>query len=407
MKMLLHTPEGVRDIYNKECENKLYLQEQIHKVMKLYGYSDIQTPTFEFFDVFGKDKGSTQSKNMYKFFDREGNTLVLRPDVTPSIARAVSKYFTEKDMPIRFCYMGNTFVNNAEHQGKLKEVTQTGAELIGDNRSDADVEAIALVINALLECGLTEFQIEIGHAGVISGMIQVADFDDEEADEFKELLDNKNFFGVEAFLNDKDVNAETKKLILKLCSYCGSIDIIKEAKEMTDNPLMLKAFERLEKVYDMLTIYGYEKYISFDLSNVSNHEYYTGITFKGYTYGTGDAVVTGGRYDNLLKLFGLDTQAMGFAINLDQLLIAMTRQNIIIENNHEKVLILYEEEYKKPAIEKANELRKKDIEVTTIRRYPARSIEEYKYFAKSNEMKQIIYFDKADNIEEINTQENN
>ena len=130
MKMLLHTPEGVRDIYNKECERKLYLQTQIHKLLKLYGYSDIQTPTFEFFDVFSKDKGSTPSKNMYKFFDREGNTLVLRPDVTPSIARAVAKYFTDEDMPIRFCYTGNTFINNAEHQGKLKEVTQIGAELI-------------------------------------------------------------------------------------------------------------------------------------------------------------------------------------------------------------------------------------------------------------------------------------
>lgn len=349
MKMLLHTPEGVRDIYNKECENKLYLQEQIHKVMKLYGYSDIQTPSFEFFDVFGKDKGSTPSKNMYKFFDREGNTLVLRPDVTPSIARAVAKYFTREDMPIRFCYMGNTFVNNAEHQGKLKEITQTGAELIGDNRSDADVEIIALVINALLKCGLTEFQIEIGHAGIISGMIEVAMLDEDMAEEFKELLENKNFFGVEAFLNDNNINETARLLISKLCSYSGSIDIIKEAKEMTDNPLMLKAFERLEKVYDMLTMYGYERYISFDLANVSNHEYYTGITFKGYTYGTGDAVVTGGRYDRLLKLFGMDTQAMGFAINIDQLLIAMERQKIDIEVNCEKVLILYEEEHRQVA----------------------------------------------------------
>lgn len=402
MKMLLHTPEGVRDIYNKECENKLYLQEQIHRVMKLYGYSDIQTPSFEFFDVFGKDKGSTPSKNMYKFFDREGNTLVLRPDVTPSIARAVSKYFTCEDMPIRFCYTGNTFVNNAEHQGKLKEITQIGAELIGDNRSDADVEAIALVINALLKCGLSEFQIEIGHAGIISGMIEVADFDEDSADEFKELLDNKNFFGVEAFLNDNNTDETAKKLILKLCSYSGSIDIIKEAKEMTDNPLMLKAFERLEKVYELLTIYGYEKYISFDLSNVSNHEYYTGITFKGYTYGTGDAVVTGGRYDHLLKLFGMDTQAMGFAINLDQLLIAMERQNINIELNQEKVLILYEEECKRAALEEAAKLRDDEIAVTTIRRYPARSMEEYKRFAAGNEIKKIIYFDQNNNIQEIN-----
>lgn len=401
MKMLLHTPEGVRDIYNKECENKLYLQEQIHKVMKLYGYSDIQTPSFEFFDVFGKDKGSTPSKNMYKFFDREGNTLVLRPDVTPSIARAVAKYFTREDMPIRFCYMGNTFVNNAEHQGKLKEITQTGAELIGDNRSDADVEIIALVINALLKCGLTEFQIEIGHAGIISGMIEVAMLDEDMAGEFKELLENKNFFGVEAFLNDNNINETARLLISKLCSYSGSIDIIKEAKEMTDNPLMLKAFERLEKVYDMLTMYGYERYISFDLANVSNHEYYTGITFKGYTYGTGDAVVTGGRYDRLLKLFGMDTQAMGFAINIDQLLIAMERQKIDIDVNCEKVLILYEEEHRQVALKNASELRIKDIAVTTIRRYPLRTMEEYKKFAVGREIQKIIYYDMDNNIQEI------
>lgn len=401
MKMLLHTPEGVRDIYNKECENKLYLQEQIHKVMKLYGYSDIQTPSFEFFDVFGKDKGSTPSKNMYKFFDREGNTLVLRPDVTPSIARAVAKYFTREDMPIRFCYMGNTFVNNAEHQGKLKEITQTGAELIGDNRSDADVEIIALVINALLKCGLTEFQIEIGHAGIISGMIEVAMLDEDRAEEFKELLENKNFFGVEAFLNDNNINETARLLISKLCSYSGSIDIIKEAKEMTDNPLMLKAFERLEKVYDMLTMYGYERYISFDLANVSNHEYYTGITFKGYTYGTGDAVVTGGRYDQLLKLFGMDTQAMGFAINIDQLLIAMERQNINIKLNREKVLILYEEECRQAALKNAAELRIKDIAVMAIRRYPLRTMEEYKKFATGREIQKIIYYDMDNNIQEI------
>lgn len=401
MKMLLHTPEGVRDIYNKECENKLYLQEQIHKVMKLYGYSDIQTPSFEFFDVFGKDKGSTPSKNMYKFFDREGNTLVLRPDVTPSIARAVAKYFTREDMPIRFCYMGNTFVNNAEHQGKLKEITQTGAELIGDNRSDADVEIIALVINALLKCGLTEFQIEIGHAGIISGMIEVAMLDEDMAEEFKELLENKNFFGVEAFLNNNNINETARLLISKLCSYSGSIDIIKEAKEMTDNPLMLKAFERLEKVYDMLTMYGYERYISFDLANVSNHEYYTGITFKGYTYGTGDAVVTGGRYDRLLKLFGMDTQAMGFAINIDQLLIAMERQKIDIDVNCEKVLILYEEEHRQVALKNASELRIKDIAVTTIRRYPLRTMEEYKKFAAGREIQKIIYYDMDNNIQEI------
>ncbi|MDE7063295.1 MAG: ATP phosphoribosyltransferase regulatory subunit, partial [Lachnospiraceae bacterium] len=104
---LLHTPEGVRDIYNGECEKKLMLQEKLHATLKHYGYHSIQTPSFEFFDIFGKEVGTIPSRDLYKFFDREGNTLVLRPDITPSIARSVAKYFQDEDLPIRLCYMGN------------------------------------------------------------------------------------------------------------------------------------------------------------------------------------------------------------------------------------------------------------------------------------------------------------
>ena len=92
---LLHTPDGVRDIYNGECTKKLIIQEKLHQVLLRYGYHDIQTPTFEFFDIFGSKIGTTPSKNLYKFFDKEGNTLVLRPDFTPSIARCAAKYFTD------------------------------------------------------------------------------------------------------------------------------------------------------------------------------------------------------------------------------------------------------------------------------------------------------------------------
>ncbi len=108
---LLHTPEGVRDIYNGECEKKLYLEDKLYGILKTYGCRPIQTPSFEFFDIFGKEVGTIQSRNLYKFFDREGNTLVLRPDITPSIARFVSNYYMEETMPLRFCYKGNTFIN--------------------------------------------------------------------------------------------------------------------------------------------------------------------------------------------------------------------------------------------------------------------------------------------------------
>ena len=116
---LLHTPEGVRDIYGLECRKKLFVEDVIQKVFKRYGFQHIQTPTFEFFDIFNKERGTVPSKDMYKFFDRENNTIVLRPDITPSIARCAAKYFKDEEFPIRLCYLGNTFINNSSYQGKL------------------------------------------------------------------------------------------------------------------------------------------------------------------------------------------------------------------------------------------------------------------------------------------------
>ena len=152
MEQKLHTPEGVRDIYNKECEIKLTLQKKLSTVLHSYGYQDIQTPTFEYFDVFRKEIGSTSAREMYKFFDREGNILALRPDITPSIARAVATLFETEDFPIRLCYAGNTFINHSSYQGRLKENTQLGAELIGVDSIEADASADdVLQIRKILE----------------------------------------------------------------------------------------------------------------------------------------------------------------------------------------------------------------------------------------------------------------
>lgn len=393
-KKLLHTPEGVRDIYNTECENKLYLQEQIHKTLKLYGYNDIQTPTFEFFDIFNKEKGSAPSKNLYKFFDREGNTLVLRPDMTPSIARAYAKYYMEDNMPIRFCYMGNTFINNAEHQGKLKETTHIGAELIGDNKSDADAETIALTIDALLKVGLKEFQIEIGHADYLKGLIEASKVDEETAAYLRELLSNKNYFGVEEIVSSLNIDNNIKEAFIKLPEFVGSIEVIKKAKETVSvNELVENALDRLEKVYNILKVYGYEKYISFDLGIVSDYQYYTGIVFSGYTYGTGDAIVKGGRYDDLLKQFGKNSPSIGFCIYIDNLLIAMERQKLEIGGVSLKQVVLYDNISSKAAIELAFKLRNDNINTELIRKSSKFTLEDYIEFERKNSVSRIYHIE--------------
>ncbi len=390
---LLHTPVGVRDIYNDECYDKLLIQNRIHKIFKEYGYSDIQTPTFEFFDIFNKERGSVASKNMYKFFDREGNTLVLRPDMTPSIARASAKYFMDEEMPIRLCYVGNAFINNSEYQGKLKEFTQIGSELLGDNTSDADAEVIAMVIESLLKAGLTEFQIEIGQPEFFKGIVEKAGLDTDTIEELRELLENKKYFRVEDVLEKANVPQEDREVFLKFQEFVGSIEMIKLAKTLNINDKSKAALERLEKLYSILVIYGYEKYISFDLSMLNMYQYYTGIVFKGYTYGTGDAIVTGGRYDNLLGQFGKDFAAIGFAVNLDQLMVALERQHIKLGERDNKKMILYGVENQREAINYTKTLRSENECVMMVRKRSNHQMEDYISYAKRSNVSEIIIID--------------
>ena len=271
-RQLLHTPDGVRDIYNGECQQKLMLQEKLHEVLLTYGYHDIQTPTFEFFNIFSQEIGTTPSKDLYKFFDKEGNTLVLRPDFTPSIARSVAKYYTEEDMPVKLCYMGNTFINSSDYQGRLKETTQCGVELIGDASAAADAEILAMVVASLQASGLKDFQISVGHARFFQGLVEAAGLSEDEEEELRELIANKNFLGVEEFIQNLNPKEKLKKLFLLLGSFETSAEDLEEAKQNAASyPSILSAIKELEELNEFLTIYGIDKYISFELGIISSY----------------------------------------------------------------------------------------------------------------------------------------
>src|SRR5699024_10092118 len=226
MEQKLHTPEGVRDIYNKECETKLALQRKLSKVLHLYGYQDIQTPTFEYYEVFRKEIGSTSTQELYKFFDREGNILALRPDITPSVARAAATLFESEDLPIRLCYAGNTFINHSSYQGRLKENTQLGAELIGLDTIEADAELIAMVVDGLKKVGLTEFQVNIGHVDFIQSLMNAADLNEEETKEIRELITNRNYFGVDELLDSRKVKETVKEAFHILPELTGGEEVL-------------------------------------------------------------------------------------------------------------------------------------------------------------------------------------
>ena len=330
MERIFHTPEGVRDIYNGECSQKRKVQERIHRVFHQYGYEDIETPTFEYFEVFSREVGTIPSRELYKFFDRDGNTLVLRPDFTPSIARCAAKYFMEEKVPLRFSYNGNTFTNTSNLQGKLKEVTQMGAELIGDPSVEADAEVISMVIEALKSAGLTRFQVTIGEVDYFRGLCEEAGLDEDTERELRSCISGKNFFAAQELLEQKQIPEPYHSILLKLADMFEDMESLESAKALAKNERSLQAIARLEKLKERLEQYKVAEYISFDLGMLSKYQYYTGVVFNAYTYGIGDAVVKGGRYDNLLRKFGKDAAAIGFVIVIDDLLEALSRQKVDI-----------------------------------------------------------------------------
>jgi len=403
---LLHTPEGVRDIYSTECAVKLLIQEKLHQVLKLYGFRDIQTPSFEFFDIFNHERGTVSSKDMYKLFDKEGNTLVLRPDITPSVARCVAKYYKDEELPIRLCYIGNTYINNTAYQGKLKEVTQLGAELFNDDSIDADAEMLALTVECLLEAGLKEFQLEIGNADFFRSLIEEAGLKNkEDVINLRTLIENKNMFGIEETVQSKIINEDLKEIFLKLPELFGSSEVLDYAKKLTKNPRALKAVERLEKLYEIMTLYGFEKYISFDLGMTGKFDYYTGIIFKAYTYKTGEPIVTGGRYDKLVGQFGKDCPAIGLAIVIDSLILALSRQNLLPQIDSSDTLVIYKSEYKKQAISLANYFRKDGINVILQLSKNNMDLNDYLAYMKRMNIGGLLYIDNDTEISVMDASE--
>ena len=357
MQRIFHTPEGVRDIYSQECSKKRRLQEKLHHVFHQYGFEDIETPTCEYFEVFSKEVGTIPSRELYKFFDREGNTLVLRPDFTPSVSRACATYFNPEKDVVSLCYTGNTFINNSSFRGRLKETTQMGVERMGDDSPEADAEILAMTVECLLAAGLTEFQVSVGQVDYYKAIFAQTGLHPDEEEELRELIQQKNYFGVEELVKSKKMDASLAKVLSQLPKMFGGAEILEKAKALTDNSQALKAVARLEEIYNLLKIYGYEKYITFDFAMLSKYHYYTGIIFQAYTYGTGEPLIKGGRYNQLMKHFGKPAASIGFAIVVDNLLMALSRQKLETSEPEDVVVITYSKENRIQAIKQAIELR--------------------------------------------------
>ena len=190
-------------------------------------------------------------------------------------------------------------------------------------------------------------------------------------------------------------------MLEKLPELFGSVDVIQRAREMTSNSEALAILDYLEKLHGLITQYGFDKYVTIDLGMLSEYDYYTGIIFRGYTYGTGDAIVKGGRYDRLIAQFGKDAASIGFVIVLDELMLALERQKISVDSDDAQTMVLYPSSCLPQAISTAASLRSISRSVCTIREDTSISIEEYKDYCRRFHIESILHIVDKNTIKKI------
>lgn len=401
MNQLMHTPAGVRDIFGDEFERKGLLMDKIKGLFYSYGYQYIQTPSLEYYPVFDKEKGTTQESRLFRLIDADGNTLVLRPDFTPSIARAVSKYFNQEELPIRLCYEGNVFLNHVNYRGRLNESTEMGVELINYDAPEADAELIALSVEIMKAAGIKDFQISIGNVAYFDALTKEAGLDAETIREIRHLLSIRNQFGALELIDKQDIEEGLKKALMELPQLFGNNEsVIEKALSLTENEEAVKAVERIKSVYDILKLYGCGDYVSFDFGMLSDYSYYTGIIFQAVTYGSGDAVIKGGRYNRFIEKFGKKAEAIGFTTLVDSILFALQRSGVLTEIPKDKMLVLYTPEGAKQAVFTAVVYRKAGKKVSCIP-FVKEDLEIYKEYAKNTNCCQILIVRGNDNIETV------
>lgn len=359
MKLTSYIPEGVADTHCSEFEMKENIITSVKNTMKTYGYRQVQTPTFEYYDLFTSVEGSVQRDEMFKFIDGNGKILVLRPDVTTPIARMVAANYRNCTGYLKFSYVTNIFRINEEQSGLKKEFTQAGIEYLGNEKPDADAEAVAVGIKSLLNFGFKDFQIDLGQARYFKGLINELGISKEEQNKIRSLIECKNFGELKSYLKHGKIPARLKEIIFEMPYLYGKPEeVIHQARKMACNQDMIEAIDNLRDVYIILKNYGYEQYISIDLGLIHHMDYYTGVIFKGYINNFGKPILSGGRYDNLTKQYGYYMPATGFGLNIDEIMEVLRMKNLNKEYRcYTDYLVLYPEGNREKGMSLAEKLR--------------------------------------------------
>jgi ATP phosphoribosyltransferase regulatory subunit len=334
--------EGVRDILPAELRKRRVIYKTIREVFEANAYREVITPTLESLELYAGVEGLVDKSEMFKVVDDRGQILVLRPDLTMPIARLAASRFQDSPRPLKFSYLSSAFQSKNSQSLSLKEKTQAGVELIGSASLESDLEMILLLIKTMQKVGVEEPLVDIGHADLINEIFADLNIGKTEKRELRQLLAAKNKVGIKNYIKDIELTEDAAAVLLRLPSLFGDPKkVVAELEKMPLSADTKEALKTLEKLFNKLEEFKALKYITFDPMLISRHGYYTGLIFKGYAKGYSNLLASGGRYDNLTEKFGVEEPAVGFALEIENLLDYLNRTENFSEDLEKRFLISY------------------------------------------------------------------
>lgn len=347
---MFEKPLGMRDTFPQIYEKVEAVRNTGRDFLCSRGYEFIMTPAVEYFDTVGKASAIADA-HLFKLVDSQGNTLVLRPDMTTPIARVATSKLLKEMIPIRLAYFASVFRAQETEGGRPAEFDQMGIELIGDNSVFADAEVIVTAMELLQQYGLSQFKVTIGHAGILNCILQDYTESVEQQDILRTLLVQRNYVGFEEAVESFDLPKAKTDALLQFIEEAMNL---KEIKDIEKYVRKNDALEYMQQLAKLLGIANLADYVAFDFTLSSHMSYYTGMLFEVFALGSGFPLGNGGRYDGLLEVFGSKVGATGFSIRVDRLLETL---NGLANEREEAVVVLFEEEQFEEALAKVQVLR--------------------------------------------------
>jgi ATP phosphoribosyltransferase regulatory subunit len=315
-------PSGTRDVLPDEMRELRAVTEAVRRVFERDGYGEVWTPALEYEAVLGRGGGAPPA---YRVFDDHGEVLALRTDMTVPIARLIATRYANADPPLRFCYFAHAYRGVRPHRGQMREFLQAGIELVGSPAPQGTAEALTVLCHALDATGLRGYRIGLGDASLYRSLLRSFAVGEEAGQRLAACLVARDFVALESELAQLELADATAELLLRVPQVRGGHEVL-----AASDPPVAEAAAGLRRVYERLAPEVAARVI-LDLGLVRDLDYYTGAVFEVYDPALGAPLGGGGRYDELLGRFGRPLPAVGFALTIDRLHIALTGEEKVAE----------------------------------------------------------------------------